>query len=202
MTVLVVIAAVLLAGLLSWAAWTYNGLIGLRNRLKAAWGDIDALLKRRADLIPNLVAAVRGYAAHEQRTFESVTAARTNALLAGGGPEAARVRAEAENVLTRRVHQLLALAEDYPDLRASANFLQLQADLTETENDLASARRYYNAVVRDFNTRRETFPNLLIAGPLGFATREYFELADIEERRAPDVRREAPAESPSPEAPA
>ncbi|HUP01817.1 MAG TPA: LemA family protein [Gemmatimonadota bacterium] len=187
MTVLVVLVAVLLAGLVSWGAGTYNGLIGLRNRLRASWGDIDALLKRRADLIPNLVAAVRGYAGHEQRTFESVTAARTSALLAGGGPEDARVRAEAENVLTRRVHQLLALAEDYPDLRASANFLQLQADLTETEDDLASARRYYNAVVRDYNTRRETFPNLVIAGPLGFAPGEYFELADVAERAAPDV---------------
>lgn len=180
--VLVVLAAAV------WAAWTYNGLIGLRNRLRAAWGDIDALLKRRADLIPNLVAAVRGYASHEERTFESVTAARTTALLAGSGPEAAAARAEAENVLTRRVHQLLILAEDYPDLLASANFLELQAELTRTEDDLASARRYYNAVVRDYNTRRETFPNLVIAGALRFDAGEHFELADPAQREAPDVQ--------------
>lgn len=181
----IAILILLVAG--GWIAWTYNGLIGLRNRLKAAWGDIDALLKRRADLIPNLVAAVKGYASHEQRTFESVTAARSGALQAGGGPDDARARAEAENVLTRRVHQLLILAEDYPELMASANFLQLQSELTRTENDIASARRYFNAVVRDFNTRRETFPNLVIAGPLGFGPAEHFELTELEEREAPEV---------------
>ncbi|CAN5126277.1 LemA family protein [soil metagenome] len=190
LTATVVLLILLVLAVLGWVAWTYNGLVGLRNRLRAAWADVDALLKRRAELIPNLVSAVRGYASHEQRTFESVTAARTTAILAGGGLESAAARAEAENVLTRRVHQLLALAEDYPDLRASANFLELQAELTRTENDLASARRYYNAVVRDFNTRRETFPNLLIAGTLRFAPGEHFELADVVEREAPDVGRE------------
>jgi len=186
----IIVVALLLIIAAAWGAWTYNGLVGLRNRLLAAWGDVAAMLKRRADLIPNLVAAVRGYASHEQRTFESVTAARMTALLAGGGPEGAAARAEAENVLTRRVHQLLVLAEDYPDLLASANFLDLQAELSQTEDDLANARRYYNAVVRDYNTRRETFPNLVIAGRLGFAVGEYFELDDTAEREAPDVRAE------------
>ncbi len=190
LTFLVAGLALVLVAALVWVAWTYNSLVGLRNRLRAAWGDIDALLKRRADLIPNLVAAVRGYASHEQRTFESVTTARTNAVLTGGGPEGAAARAEAENVLTRRVRQLLVLAENYPDLRASVNFLELQNDLTATENDIASARRYYNAVVRDYNTRRETFPNFMIAGPLGFAPGEYFELTELAEREAPDVGRD------------
>lgn len=170
-----------------WVAWLFNNLVGLRNRLRGAWGDIDALLKRRADLIPGVVAAVRGYAAHEERTLESVTAARTTAMLAGGGPEGTASRAAAENALTQRLNQLLALVEDYPDLKASTNFLQLQEELTETENHIANARRYYNAVVRDYNTRRETFPNLLISAPLGFAPGEFFELTDLAQREAPNV---------------
>lgn len=170
-----------------WVAWLFNNLVGLRNRLRGAWGDIDALLKRRADLIPGVVAAVRGYAAHEERTLESVTAARTTAMLAGGGPEGMASRAAAENALTQRLNQLLALVEDYPDLKASTNFLQLQEELTETENQIANARRYFNAVVRDYNTRRETFPNLLISAPLGFAPGEFFELTDLAQRDAPDV---------------
>ncbi len=170
-----------------WVAWLFNELVGLRNRLRAAWGDIDALLKRRADLIPGVVAAVRGYAAHEERTLEGVTAARTTAMLAGGGPEGTASRAAAENALTQRLNQLLALVEDYPDLKASTNFLQLQEELTETENHIANARRYYNAVVRDYNTRRETFPNLLISAPLGFAPGEFFELTELAQREAPDV---------------
>lgn len=179
-------AALALAVLL-WATWTFNRLVGLRNRLKAAWGDVEALLVRRADLIPNLVAAVRGYAGHEERTLTEVTDARAEATRAGGGPEDPAARAEAENRLTRRVHRLLALVEDYPELRASANFLELQLELTRTEDDIASARRYYNAVVRDFNTERERFPALLVAGPLGFRRRDYFELTDLGEREAPDV---------------
>jgi LemA protein len=176
-----------------WVAWLFNTLVGLRNRLWGAWGDIDALLKRRADLIPGIVAAVRGYATHEERTLEGVTAARTTAMLTGGGPEGTASRAAAENTLTQRLHQLLAVAEDYPDLKASTNFLQLQEELTQTENDIANGRRYYNAVVRDYNTRCETFPNLLISNPLGFALGEFFELTDLAEREAPDVGAEEPA---------
>ena len=178
---------ILAGAVLLWAAWTFNRLVGLRNRLRAAWGDVDALLVRRADLIPNLVAAVRGYASHEERTLTEVTDARADATRAGGGPEAPQARAEAENRLTVRVHQLLALVEAYPELLASANFLELQAELTATENDIASGRRYYNAVIRDYNTERERFPALLIAGLLGFQPGEYFELTDLAERDAPDV---------------
>ncbi|MFN2382839.1 MAG: LemA family protein [Gemmatimonadota bacterium] len=173
--------------LVLWAAWVFNGLIGLRNRLRAAWGDVDAMLKRRADLVPNLVAAVRGYAGHEQTTLERVTAARADARTAGATPEAAAARAAAEGELSLGLGQLLVLAEAYPALRANTNFLALQAELIRTEDDIASARRYYNAVVRDFNTRRETFPNLLLAAPFGFHPGEPFELAEAGERRAPDV---------------
>jgi len=186
--VTVVIAALVIAAL-AWLAWVFNRLVSLRNRLRSAWADVDALLKRRADLIPNLVAAVRGYAGHEQRTLEGVTEARTAAIEAGDDRTA---RAQAENEVTRGVHRLIAIAEAYPDLRASANFLRLQTELVQTEDDIASARRYYNAVARDLNTRRETFPNLLVAGPLGFGRAEFFELAELEERAAPDVGDERP----------
>lgn len=179
--------AILIVG---WLAWTFNRLVALRNRLRAAWGDVDALLKRRADLIPNLVEAVRGYMGHEERTLTRVTTARANALMAGGSPDHTAGRAHAENLLTSGMRQLFAVVEDYPDLKASETFLELQRQLAETENDIASGRRYYNAVVRDFNTLRETFPNLLVAGPLGFTAGEYFELTELDERVAPvaDVR--------------
>jgi LemA protein len=179
-----IVIAVLVVALLAWVAWVFNQLVSLRNRLRSAWADIDALLKRRADLIPNLVAAVRGYASHEQRTLEEVTQARADAIGAGDDRAA---RARAENALTRRIHGLIAIAEAYPELRASANFLQLQSELVQTEDDIASARRYYNAVARDLNTRRETFPNLIVAGALGFDRAEFFELADLDERAAPGV---------------
>jgi LemA protein len=178
-----ILIAVLAAALLARVAWIFNRLVSLRNRLRSAWADIDALLKRRADLIPNLVAAVRGYAGHEQRTLEEVTQARADALGAGDDRAA---RAKAENALTRRIHGLIAIAEAYPELRASANFLQLQTELVQTEDDIANARRYY-AVARDLNTLRETFPNLLVAGALGFSRAEFFELSDLDERAAPDV---------------
>ena len=199
-TVIGATALVLVLLAVGWLAWTYNRLVGLRNRLKAAWGDVDALLKRRADLIPNLVEAVKGYVGHESRTLSRVTTARSNALMAGGAPDNTSARAHAENQLTSGVRQLFAVVENYPDLKASETFLQLQSQLADTENDIASGRRYYNAVVRDFNTLRETFPNLLIAGPLGFQAGEYFELADLAEREAPvaDVRiADAPPEVPT-----
>lgn len=170
-----------------WAAWTFNRLIALRNRLEAAWSDIDALLKRRADLIPNLVESVRAYASHEERTFREVTSARTTALAAGGGPDAPEARARAEAELQRRVGRLFAVVEDYPELRASENILELQAELTRTENDIAKARRYYNAVVRDYDTMRETFPAMIVARLLRFEELPYFELPDPEERRVPEA---------------
>jgi LemA protein len=179
-----IVIGALAGAALAWVAWVFNRLVSLRNRLRSAWADVDALLKRRSDLIPNLVSAVRGYAGHERRTLEEVTQARAAALGAGDDRAA---RAEAENALTRRVHGLIAIAEAYPELRASANFLQLQTELVQTENDIASARRYYNAVARDLNTRRETFPNLLVAAALGFHRAEFFELSDLDERTAPGV---------------
>jgi LemA protein len=203
-TILGVIALVLVVLVVAWLALTFNRLVALRNRLRAAWGDVDALLTRRADLIPTLVEAVKGYVGHESRTLTRVTTARSNALMAGGAPDNTSARAHAENQLTSGVRQLFAVVENYPDLKASESFLQLQSQLAETENDIASGRRYYNAVVRDFNTLRETFPNLLIAGPFGFDAGEYFELADLAEREAPvaDVRPEAGAADSRPEEPA
>ena len=185
MTALALLVLVLLMFPVLWVAWTFNRLVSLRNRMRAAWADIDALLKRRAELIPNLVAAVRGYLGHEEDTLTQVTEARTRAQAAGDGAEAQGERAAAENALTRRVHRLLAVVEDYPELRANVNVLDLQAQLIATEDDLASARRYYNAVVRDFNTLRDTFPNLLVAEVLGFERARHFELTDLAERSAP-----------------
>lgn len=180
--IVLLVLAVLLA---IWFSLTFNRLVGLRNRMRAAWASIDALLKRRTDLIPNLVQVVRGYMGHEQRTLTEVAAARTHALSAGGAPSDTTTRAHAENTLTNGVRRLLALAEAYPELKASESLLALQQQLTNTENDIASARRYYNAVVRDFNTLRESFPTLLMANPFGFQAGEFFELADIAERDAP-----------------
>ncbi len=182
--VIVLVVAVLIAG---WLAMTFNRLVAMRNRMRGAWADVDTLLKRRADLIPNLVQAVRGYMDHEEGTLQRVTEARARAASASSGPENAAARAEAENALTAGLRQLFALAESYPDLKANQNVLDLQRQLGETENDIASARRYYNAVVRDFNTLRETFPNVLIAGSFGFRPGEFFELADVAQREAPKV---------------
>ncbi|HEY9427958.1 MAG TPA: LemA family protein [Gemmatimonadaceae bacterium] len=182
--VIVLVVAVLIAG---WLAMTFNRLVAMRNRMRGAWADVDTLLKRRSDLIPNLVQSVRGYMDHEEGTLTRVTEARARAASAGSGPENAAARAEAENALTAGLRQLFALAESYPDLKANQNVLDLQHQLGETENDIASARRYYNAVVRDFNTLRETFPNVLIAGPFGFRPGEFFELADIAQREVPKV---------------
>jgi LemA protein len=179
---------------LVWLAWTFNRLVSLRNRMRAAWGDVDALLKRRADLIPNLVAAVRGYMGHEERVLTGVTEARTGVAAAGDRPDQAGARAAAEGALSERLGRLFAVVEAYPELRANVTFLELQAELTRTEDDLASARRYYNAVVRDLNTLRESFPTLLVASLLGFRPAQLFELADPGERAAPaaDVRPDAP----------
>jgi LemA protein len=182
LSILLLALAVLVA---AWLAWTFNRLVALRNRMRAAWASVDALLKRRADLIPNLVELVRGYMGHEQGTLNAVTEARNEALSAGGKPSDNTSRAHAENLLTSGVRQIFALAEAYPELKASENVLALQGQLTDTENDIASARRYYNAVVRDFNTLRESFPTLLVAGTLGFQPGKFFELTDISERNAP-----------------
>ena len=184
--ILVFLAALVVA----WLAVTFNRLVSLRNRMRGAWADIDALLKRRADLIPTLVSAVRGAMEYEQGTLTRVTDARANALSAGGAPDSTTGRSRAEDAVTSGLRQLFALVERYPELKTNQNILDLQRQLSETENDIASARRYYNAVVRDLNTLRETFPTVLVAGPFGFVPGEYFELAEIAERDAPAVNLE------------
>jgi LemA protein len=148
----------------------YNRLVRLRNEADTGWANIDVQLQRRADLIPNLVEAVRGYAAHERGVFDEVTRARS-ALQQAGSPGAA---AEANEILTGALGRLFAVAEAYPELRASENFLQLQEDLTDTEDKISAARRYYNVTVMRFNTAIQSVPWLLIARPLGFRDKEFF----------------------------
>ncbi len=160
----------------------YNGLVQLKVRADGAWADIDVQLKRRHDLIPNLVETVKGYASHEKGTLEAVVNARSRAMSAQGAAD----RAEAENMLTGALKSLFALSEAYPQLRASENFSQLQATLSQIEDAIQNARRYYNAVVRDLNTRILQFPSNLIARTFGFKEREFFEI-DAGERAAPKV---------------
>ena len=177
LSVIVVVIVVLLAlGL--WAA--YNGLVKKRNRTQEAWSEIDVELKRRHDLIPNLVSTVQGYAAHEQGTFEAVTQARANAVTAGATGDPAKI-APAENALSGALRSLFAVAENYPQLRAVESFLQLQETLTATEDKIEYARRYYNTSARDYNIALQTFPRNLIAGPFGFKAVAFFG-ADEEDR--------------------
>lgn len=162
--------------MLLWSIGAYNGLVRLRVLADNAWSDVDVQLKRRYDLIPNLVETVKGYAKHEQQTLEKVIQARNQAISAGD--PAAKI--EADNLLSGALRQLFALSEAYPDLKANTNFTQLQGDLSAIENDIAQARRYYNAVVRDFNTKQQTFPSSFIASTFGFTTRPFFEAAEAE----------------------
>ena len=165
----------------------YNRLVTLRQRVREAWSDIDVQLKRRYDLVPNLVETVKGYAAHEKTVFENVTNARANAIAAGasGSPEQ---RAQAENILTGALRSVFAVAENYPQLQASQNFRDLQEQLTATEDKIAFARRFYNGNVRDYNTSLQTFPTTLLAGMFGLTAEQYFELADATERATPQVK--------------
>jgi LemA protein len=156
----------------------YNSLIGLKNKTEEAWADIDVQLKRRYDLIPNLVETVKGYAKHEKGTFEKVTELRNIAMKAGTPGE----KAKADNMLTETLKSLFAVAENYPDLKANQNFLDLQGQLSQTEETIQQARRYYNGNVRDFNIKIETFPNNLIVGIMGFKKFEFFEVGDARER--------------------
>jgi LemA protein len=167
--VLVVVVALLIA-----AIYFYNRLVRLRNEVSTGWANIDVQLKRRNDLIPNLVEAVKGYAAHERGVFEEVTAARTAVATASGPAQAGA----ADDLLGQALGRLFAVAEAYPDLKASQNFSELQAELTDTEDKIAAARRYYNATVLAYNTGIQTFPSLLFASTLGFDEREFFEAAD------------------------
>jgi len=154
---------------------TYNALVTLKIRVDEAWSDITIQLKRRLDLIPNLVNSVKGYAAHESGVFEKVTEARANALNAKGVKETA----EAENQFEGALKSLFAVAEAYPDLKASQNFMQLQQELVDTEDKIQASRRFYNGGVRDLNTKIQVFPNNIFAGMLGFTQREFFEVEDM-----------------------
>ncbi len=156
----------------------YNGLIQLKNKVDEAWADIETQLKRRYDLIPNIAEAVKGYAGHEKQTFEEITKARSAAMKADSPAE----KAQAENMLSGTLKSLFALAENYPELKANQNFLDLQNTLREIEESLQLSRRYYNATVRDFNVKLEVFPNNLLAGMLHFEKRIFFEVGSAAER--------------------
>jgi len=158
------------------AIGVYNGLIVLKNKVDEGWSDIDTQLKRRYDLIPNMVEAVKGYAKHESKTFEAVTQARNMAMSANTPEE----KAKAENMLTGTLKTLFAVAEAYPELKANTNFMHLQETLKEIEEHIQMSRRYYNGTVRDFNTKLQVFPNNIVAGMLGFKDRQFFEIADAE----------------------
>ncbi len=176
--------AVLLVIVAIWAVVAYNGLVKLRNLVQEAWRQIDVELQRRHDLIPNLVETVKGYAAHERATLDEVTQARA----AAAAPGSSRAeQAQQENMLTEALGRLFAVTEAYPDLKANQNFMQLQQELTNTEDRIAAGRRFYNANVRSLNTRIETFPTVIIANMFGFHREEYFETEDAA-RQAPNVQ--------------
>ena len=164
-------------------AWMYNRLVRDRNQVAAAWSDIDVQLKRRHDLVPRLVTAVKAYADFEKATLIAVTELRSRSIAAERLPE----KAALEDAMQAGLHKLVVLAEAYPDLKADNNFLQLQADLTDTEDKIQYARRFYNGAVRMFNTRVQSFPHLLLARPLGFKAAEFFVVDDAAERIAPGV---------------
>jgi LemA protein len=173
---IIVVLALILVGI-------YNGMVRARNRVDEAWSGIDVQLKRRHDLIPNLVESVKGYAAHESGVFEAVTQARAAAMGAQGPAETAR----AEGALSSALGRLFAVAEAYPQLRATENFQQLQAELTNTEDQIAGARRIYNGNVQAYNTRIQTFPATVFAGMFGFTKREFFEIDSPADREVPQV---------------
>lgn len=173
--------------LLLFAIVAYNRLVSLREQVRAAWAQIDVALKRRHDLIPNLVETVKGYAAHEKQTLENVIAARNRAVaVTSGGSVSDQV--QAEMALSGAVRQLFAVAEAYPDLKANTNFIELQRELTNTENGIAGQRQSYNNLVAQYNTSLQSFPNNLIGGPFGFTAMPFFEIQDAAQREAPVVK--------------
>ena len=185
MTGWIVLAVVVLAVL--WVVMTYNGLVSLRQRCRQAFSDIDVQLKQRHDLVPNLVETVKGYAAHEKQTLENVIKAR-NAAITAQGPAA---QAAAEGVLQGALRQLFALAEAYPDLKANQNFQQLQGELSDLENKIAAARRFFNNAAAEYNATRESFPAVLFAQSMGFSPQEFFNLDEAERKAvstAPQVK--------------
>jgi len=180
MTALYIIIAVV-AVIAGWLIAVYNGLIKLRNRVDESFSDIDVQLKRRYDLIPNLVETVKGYMTHEAGTLQKVVEARASAMKMQENKGASlKERAEAENMLSSTLKSIFALSENYPDLKASANFLKLQDEITDTENKIQASRRFYNGNVRDFNTKIEIFPNNLVAGMLSFKKYDFFEAEEGE----------------------
>lgn len=181
-TIIIPIAAV--AVLAGWLMAVYNGLIKLKNQVDEGWSDIDVQLKRRHDLIPNLIETVKGYAKHEKELFENVTKARSEAMNAKAPEDVAK----AENALMGTLKSLFAVAENYPALKANENFAKLQDELTDTENKIQASRRFYNGVVRDFNIKIEVFPNNLVSKMFGFIKREFFEIENAEERKNVEVK--------------
>ena len=173
-TYILLIAVVVIA---LWVVFAYNRFVTFVNRVKEAWADIDVQLKRRYDLIPNLVASVKGYAAHEAGTLQKVTDARTKAM----GATTVAEHAEAENMLTGALKSLFAVSEAYPDLKANTNFIELQRELSDTENKIQAARRFYNGVVQELSVALESFPSNLIGKAFGFTARDYFELGADEQ---------------------
>lgn len=172
---------IILGVLILWVIFAYNSLISLANRSAEAWADIEVQLKRRYDLIPNLVNTVKGYATHESSAFENVTKARAAALGATGMAG----KGQAENMLTNALKSVFAVAEAYPELKANQNFLALQNELSDTENKIQAARRFYNANVRDLNTKIQSFPSNIIAGVFHFSPKELFDLADNDAAQNP-----------------
>ncbi len=188
MTVVIIVIVVLGVLIALYGVATYNSLIRLRTRADEGFSDIDVQLKRRHDLIPNLVETVKGYAAHERQVFENVTAARSNAV-AAKGPEQ---QAQAENALSGALRQLFAVAENYPELKASQNFIELQDEITDTEDKIQAARRFYNMTVRDLNIKVDTVPSKWFAGLANVTKRDFFELDDESDRAVPQVSFGAP----------
>jgi LemA protein len=177
--IIVIVALAVIVGIYLWA--TYNSLVTLNVRVDEAWSDITVQLKRRADLIPNLIETVKGYASHEKAVFENVTKARAATISADGPAEAAK----AEGMMQSALKSIFAVAEAYPQLQASANFLQLQGELVDTEDKIQAARRFYNGGVREFNTKIKVFPNNMWAKRLGFGQREFFDVADAASLQEP-----------------
>jgi len=177
--IVIVVVLLLVVGIYLWA--TYNSLVTLNVRVEEAWSDITVQLKRRADLIPNLIESVKGYASHERGVFEAVTKARAETLSAQGPAEAA----VAENHMQAALKSIFAVAEAYPQLQASQNFLQLQGELVDTEDKIQAARRFYNGGVREFNTKIKVFPNNMWAKNLGFSERAFFDVADAASLQEP-----------------
>lgn len=180
---LLYIILTIVAVIILFVIFTYNGMITLRNRVQEAWSDIDVQLKRRYNLIPNLVETVKGYATHEEAVLTKVTEARAKAINAGTIEE----HGKAETMLSGALKSLFAVAENYPALRANENFLQLQNELVDTEDKIQASRRFYNGTVRDYNTKLEVFPSNMVAGMFHFEKREFFELEDEKEREVVKV---------------